>query len=1127
MTKVVNYHQGRADERPTQQREPGIARLPGRPRTPQAPSAGVMARDRSTRDDPHGLGLGGPHQRGVPFLTPYRTVNKLNDQEPEKLRRHPFEVAAAVIQTYSVEGIDALTAVPGEVERLKWVGVYPQRQGGDAFMMRIKVPGGVLSAPQAREIGLAASAFCEGPDEHPLFGNNYADLTTRQAIQLHWLHMADIPRIWKRFARVGLTTVQACGDCARNVTSCAISGIDPNEVVDSLTAATEISDYFTGNRTYSNLPRKFKIAVTGCHENCARVEINDIGLWPARLGEATGFNVLAGGGLSDGERLASDLDLFIEPAQAVELCRAIAQLYGELGNRENRGLARMRYLVEELGAAEFRRELLGRLGFAPKDGATPLTTGFRRDHVGVHPQRQPGLMYVGCVVPVGRLRGSDLVAAAGLAERYGDGTVRIGVDQNLTFSGVPEARVDELLAEDLLVRYSPNAGPFTRGVVACTGNEFCRYAITETKERAVRLARRLDARVEALAPDSPLRDTPLRIHMSGCSASCSATPDRRRRTARSGHQRGALPHGGIRHRARGRTRPRGWLHRLDRGRRVGRRPRQHDLAHGARLRRAAVGRRVLHLVEPPHRRRRPARRRERRSVMKGYRLREQMNSITEPPLKTWFWELQAAVIEADRCVQCGVCVAVCPSNSIGVQALTNVPELVKMCTGCSLCWDFCPRAGLRYETTWYDDEAMGPDAGGDEPVDAAWKITGGDEGDVGLGQVIDTYAVRAARSVEGAQDGGAVSAILAGLLSSGSIDGALVSKPSDDPDEPWKGVATIARTPDEVYAAAGSFYNQTMALAELDLSKYALPSRPRIAVVGTPCEVQGLRAMQLRPWSTGAHRVDAVVLTIALMCTKSFDYEALILRELQRTRGVDLQRVKKIDVVRGRLIVEYVDGAIAVDEAIRDFHGASLKGCDECADFLGRAANLTVGSVGSLDGWTSVLVRTERGRVALDRARPMLDLREIDNVSALIRLDELNKKVADSALRRPFDPDASMFIDFSEHVEKLRAYRSSAGHAPSLGRPDLRLGRALVVRAGHDDRPDLVVHVVAAPRVVRWPGRIDHVVRGSWRLCQSRAHSAANRGSAGPSKRVALPTALWAPHREHSRFAGRSSDGAW
>ena len=167
--------------------------------------------DLTSRDDPYGLGLGGPHQGGIPFVDPYRSINKLNEHELLKLRRHPFEVAEAIITTYAPRGVESLLDVPGEMERLKWVGVYPQRHGGDAFMMRIKVPGGVLTAAQAREVGLAASAFCEGPAEHPLFGNNFADLTTRQAIQLHWVHLADIPRIWKRFARVGLTTVQACG----------------------------------------------------------------------------------------------------------------------------------------------------------------------------------------------------------------------------------------------------------------------------------------------------------------------------------------------------------------------------------------------------------------------------------------------------------------------------------------------------------------------------------------------------------------------------------------------------------------------------------------------------------------------------------------------------------------------------------------------------------------------------------------------------------------------------------------------------------------------------------------------------------------------------------------------------
>ncbi len=248
---------------------------------------------------------------------------------------------------------------------------------------------------------------------------------------------------------------------------------------------------------------------------------------------------------------------------------------------------------------------------------------------------------------------------------------------------------------------------------------------------------------------------------------------------------------------------------------------------------------------------------------------------------------------------------------------------------------------------------------------------------------------RAGKRPDEAQDGGVVTAILLAALASGDIDGALVSRPSTDKDEPWKGVATIATTPAELMASSGSFYNQTMALAELDLSRYSLPAKPRLAVVGTPCEIQGIRGMQARRWpgGTGAHRVDAITLTIALLCTKSFDYEALMLRELRDKRGLDLDRVSKVDVIHGRMIVEYRDGKVAVDEPIKDFHGAALKGCDECADFLGRSADLSIGSVGSMAGWSSVLVRTEAGRLAFDRARARLDLRDLDNPDALVKLD--------------------------------------------------------------------------------------------------------------------------------------------
>ncbi len=411
--------------------------------------------------------------------------------------------------------------------------------------------------------------------------------------------------------------------------------------------------------------------------------------------------------------------------------------------------------------------------------------------------------------------------------------------------------------------------------------------------------------------------------------------------------------------------------------------------------------------------------------MKAYRIRDEMNGITEPPGKTWFWELQAGVIDADRCIQCGTCVAVCPSNSIGIHEDTDLPELVKMCTGCSLCWDFCPRGGLRYEALWPPSTVTGDPADGGvnesgtvvraDAADNYWKITGGPPGD-GLGAVMDSYAVRAGARPDDAQDGGVVSALLVAALAAGDIDGALVTRPSDDPDEPWKGVAHLATTAKEIVAAAGSYYNQTMALAELDLSRYDLPAKPRIAVVGTPCEIQGIRAMQSRRWPTGAHRIDAVVLTIALLCTKSFDYQGLMLQLLQEDRGIDLERVSKVDVIRGRMIVEYRDGELAVDEPIKNFHGAALKGCDECADFLGRGADLSVGSVGSMDGWSSVLVRTERGRRALDNARGRLDFRELDNPEALVKLDAFDKRIAFDSLRRPFDPDAPLFIDYAEHV---------------------------------------------------------------------------------------------------------------
>ncbi|MFL5990478.1 MAG: nitrite/sulfite reductase, partial [Rubrobacteraceae bacterium] len=439
---------------------------------------------------------------------------RLNKVEKIKLERHPLEVRQAIIDTYSKD-LSAMDEVPGEVERLKWVGIYPQKQGGDAFMLRIKVPGGFLRPPQARVIGKVAADFARGPIANPHFGNNFLDLTTRQDVQMHWIKMGDVPEIWRRLEEAGITTVQACGDSARNVLCCPVSGLGGEEAIDAYPVAQAISNYFTGNREYANLPRKFKMSVTGCLEDCAQAEINDIGMLPARLGDGTlGFNVRVGGGLSDGPRMASDIDVFVRPEDAVELTRGIAQVFGELGDRENRWTCRMRYLVQELGPEGFREELEKRVSIPLIPAGEDLTRRYRGDHVGVHPQKEEGLYYVGLNVPVGRMSGEQFEEAGRLAEEYGS-EVRLATDQNLIITGVPEERLDDLLAEPLLKRYSPNPGAFERGVVACTGSEFCRFGIVETKVRALEWAREMDGRVGDLGQEA------IRMHFSGCSASCA------------------------------------------------------------------------------------------------------------------------------------------------------------------------------------------------------------------------------------------------------------------------------------------------------------------------------------------------------------------------------------------------------------------------------------------------------------------------------------------------------------------------------------------------------------------------------------------------------------------------------
>ncbi|ELY96783.1 coenzyme F420-reducing hydrogenase subunit beta [Natrialba taiwanensis DSM 12281] len=387
----------------------------------------------------------------------------------------------------------------------------------------------------------------------------------------------------------------------------------------------------------------------------------------------------------------------------------------------------------------------------------------------------------------------------------------------------------------------------------------------------------------------------------------------------------------------------------------------------------------------------------------GYSIRSEMNDIETPDDKTWFMELDTAVIDEGRCIQCGTCVAACPSDSIGIGD-DGLPELVKMCTGCSLCWDFCPRGGLRYERQW--------------------KITGGEDNVSGAGDPITEFSARVeANWREGAQDGGVVSSLLIHLLEAGEIDGALIATESDE--EAWKAESFLATTPEEVIDNAGSFYNQTMALGNLDLAQWEhkLPDKDHedlsLALVGTPCEIEGVRALQDFEWEYQSQNagVRGVEYTIALMCTKNFNYQRLIGEQLEAKRDISPDEIGKLDVLDGNMYVYDEDGEQLLAEDIENFHGAALKGCDECADFTGYAADVTVGSVGSSDEYSSVIVRTEHGLDAWQHAAPDLDYHDLEDRSAVGGLQSWDKKNAFEALERPFDPDAPRFIDYTDHVE--------------------------------------------------------------------------------------------------------------
>ena len=381
----------------------------------------------------------------------------------------------------------------------------------DYFMVRIRIPNGLLTSHQTRAIADVAQNHARG----------IADITVRQNFQLHWVTVESLPDVIEALQAAGLTTIGACGDVARNITGCPLAGFDAHEFCDASPLALEINRDLGGNADFWNLPRKFKIGVTGCRSWCNYPEINDIGFTPVTrrraAGLETGFSVRVGGGLSTTPHLAVRLNAFVPWKQVAPVARGIAEIFKAADVlRESRDRARLKFLFLQHGwtAESFLADLEQRLGFK-LDQAEPeeVPSDVHRDHVGIHAQKQLGFSYVGANVLSGRITPDQLRLAAELSDRYGDGHIRNTVMQNLVIVNIPDRNAlrvaGELTAAGLPVR----AAAFARAAVACTGTEFCKLALTETKGFARWLATELDDRIPGFQEQ-------LRINVTGCPNSC-------------------------------------------------------------------------------------------------------------------------------------------------------------------------------------------------------------------------------------------------------------------------------------------------------------------------------------------------------------------------------------------------------------------------------------------------------------------------------------------------------------------------------------------------------------------------------------------------------------------------------
>jgi sulfite reductase (ferredoxin) len=406
--------------------------------------------------------------------------------------------------------------------RLRWWGLYTQRTQGvpgertgsaepeeledEFFMLRIRLDGGLMTSEQLRAIAWASEEF----------GRDLADVTDRQNVQLHWIRIEDVPAIFERLDSVGVTTAEACGDTPRVILGCPLAGVQATEVLDATSQIRAIRDRYIGTTEFSNLPRKYKTSISGCVAQCTNPEINDVsfvGVEHPQLGP--GFDLWVGGGLSTNPMFAKRLGAFVEPDRVPEAWAGVTALFREYGYRRSRNHARLKFLVADWGPERVRevleREFLESV--LPNGPAPPTAPMGVRDHVGVFPQAD-GRVYVGFAPRAGRIAGHQLRIVADLADRFGSGSIRATAQQKLVIVDVEPSSADELVAElDMLdLRARPHA--FRKGMMACTGIEFCKLAIGETKARAQWLYQELERRL----PDV---DEEIRIHVNGCPNSCA------------------------------------------------------------------------------------------------------------------------------------------------------------------------------------------------------------------------------------------------------------------------------------------------------------------------------------------------------------------------------------------------------------------------------------------------------------------------------------------------------------------------------------------------------------------------------------------------------------------------------